>query len=56
MQGVAETLATSGGMAANIFIIVCIALYFGTSLVSVFVGNKRLFSAEYKLRNCTTVF
>ena len=43
-------------VAANIFIVVCIALYFGASLVSVFADNKRLFSAEYKLRNCTTVF
>ena len=43
-------------VAANIFIIVCLALYFGTSLVTVFVDNKRLFSAEYKLKNCTTVF
>jgi hypothetical protein len=41
---------------ANVFIVVCIVLYFGTPLLSVFVDNKSLFSAEYKLRNCTTVF
>ena len=41
---------------ANTFIILCMVLYFGTPLVSVFAGNRYKFSKEYILRNCTTLF
>ena len=42
---------------ANAFVIVCIVLYFGTPLVSVFADNKYIMpNKEYKLRNCTTMF